>query len=124
MEGWTQRMEELDRENQSKATNKPKQLQNKQKGPTKMKSTKKNNDRAKKSFVMSKDPYRGQRLIQIKIFDFTECDNENINSELDSDSEFISVSAQYVVKNPVDEILDSTENLINKICKRMCNREF
>lgn len=61
------------------------------------------------SFVMSKTR-KGSRLIKIQVLDLMEKDGENI-----------IVSAQHAVIDPIDEILDITENLIKKISKKLCN---
>ncbi|XP_048486984.1 uncharacterized protein LOC125490756 [Plutella xylostella] len=64
------------------------------------------------SYVMSKSPRPGHRLVRIEVVD--------LNSST-SDSECVVLKAQYVVTHPVDEIIDMTENLVKKITKTMCS---
>lgn len=67
------------------------------------------------SFVVRKEAKHGRKLIQIKVVDLTEgCQTRDI----DEDSALIS--AQYVVTEQVDDILDETERVINKISKKLC----
>jgi hypothetical protein len=125
LNGFTQRMQDWENEDlmklkPNKGSKKRKYLEHQTKN--KRGSAK---DQARKSYVISKELRRGHRLIKIKIFDFTESVSEQIDlTSDDSDSEFLSVSAQYVVKNPVDEVLDSTENIINKISKEISKRHM
>lgn len=82
----------------------PKQLKRK------LKKTTKNNYSSiqrKSSFVLNREPCKGRRLIQIKIIDISD---ENCENESD-----VVVSAQYVVKDFVDNILDQTERVIKNI---------
>lgn len=115
-----------DWENDELVLNKPQKGNKKRKHQeTQTKPKRSSKNQAQKSYVISKEFHRGQRLIKIKIYDFTESVSDNIDlTSDDSDSEFLSVSAQYVVKNPVDEILDSTENIINKISKEISKRHL
>lgn len=124
LNGFTQRMKDWEHEELMTTTpHKGKKKRRCQEPPTKNKRSSKN--QAQKSYVISKELRRGQRLIKIKIYDFTESVSEQIDLTSDeSDSEFLSVSAQYVVKNPVDEILDATENIINKISKEISKRHL
>lgn len=72
-----------------------------------------------KSFVISKES-RGSKLIQIKIIDLSTPSIPTAYCESECDDEDrTSVSAQYVVKEPYDEILDLTNNIIKKISKRL-----
>ncbi|KAG7294795.1 hypothetical protein JYU34_017045 [Plutella xylostella] len=66
-----------------------------------------------KSYVVSKAVKRGHRLVKIEVFDLNECQDTN--------SENAVLSAQYVVVDPVDEVMDMAENIVNKISKKMCN---
>lgn len=124
MEGFTQRMEDWNKEDTLKVAKK--KGVKKRKGREEKKKPKNKNlkNRAKKSFVISKEARRGNRVVQIKIFDFTECTEPNEHSSDESDSEYLSLSAQYVVSDPVDEILDSAESIIHKISKEICKRNL
>lgn len=63
------------------------------------------------TFVLSRDKCSGKRLIQIKITDISGYDSENV-----------IVSAQYIVKNNYDDVLDQTERIVKKICENItCN---
>lgn len=60
------------------------------------------------TFVLSNNICKGRRLIQIKITD------------IDNDDENVIVSAQYIVKNMYhDEVLDQTERIVKKICENI-----
>jgi hypothetical protein len=130
LEGFTQRMEEWNRDDPPKPPNPEKVMM--KKGAKKRKGSelkkrpknKNRNNRAKKSFVISKEARRGNRVVQIKIYDFTECTEPIELSSDESDGEYLSLSAQYVVNDPVDEILDSAESLIHKISKEICKRNL
>lgn len=124
MEGFTQRMEDWNKEDTLKVVNK--KGSKKRKGQEEKKRPKNKNlkNRGRKSFVISKEARRGNRVVQIKIFDFTECTEPNKLSSDESDSEYLSLSAQYVVSDPVDEILDSAESIIHKISKEICKRNL
>lgn len=63
------------------------------------------------SFVIRKSPRKGHRLVKIEVIDLNRS----------SDSECVILKAQYVVMDPVDEIIDLTENLVRKISKTMCD---
>lgn len=128
LEGFTQHFEELKRQDALKAEasatsikqSKEKTLKKKGAGILTKSCKRKVTDRVKKSYIISKEARHGHRLIQINIFDLSECCEKN--NELTLDSENSSVSVQYVVLDPIDEILDLTENVINKISKQICNR--
>lgn len=62
---------------------------------------------------MAKQP-KGRRLIKIEVLDLT-----GGTAEEGEDSENVILSAQYVVSDPIDSIMDQTENLVNKISKSM-----
>lgn len=68
-----------------------------------------------KSYVISKDQRKGHRLIQIKVLDLA----SDQDSE-DAEGENVVLSAHYVVKDTMDEILDETRNIIHKISKKLC----
>lgn len=121
VDGYTQRFEDWHKDDFKSpdqcSKNKPKKVAVvKQKGPIKH-NRKSNSAPNRTSYIINREIRRGQRLIQIKIYDLMEGDESD---SLDSESEIIS--AQYVVMDPIDEILDSTENLINRISKQICNR--
>lgn len=73
-----------------------------------------------KSHVISKASNKGVRLIQIKIIDLT---NEPAN-ECSDEEDNVVISAQYVVSDAVDEIMDMSESVIRKISKKLCNDNF
>lgn len=92
--------------------NKPVQEQKKSK--LKQRSIKKKNKQTA-SFVVTKGLRRGRRLIKIQVVDLT---NEDVKEGSDNEDNIL-LSAQYVVTDPIDEIMDQTENLINKISKSL-----
>lgn len=104
LENFTQNYEELIRNQQKKR---------KQKRDLPKKKT----DISAKSFVISKER-RGYKMIQIKILELSK-DPPSDNSSED-DEESVVISAQYIVKDPVDEIVDITEGLVKKISKKLC----
>lgn len=67
------------------------------------------------SFVKTKLERNGHRLIKIKVYDMNESPEVN-NSENDG----AMISAQYVVVEPYDDIMDQTECLVSKISKKLC----
>lgn len=90
------------------------------KSKPKRENAKKKNNLQPKSFVISKEPRRGIHLIKIKVIDLT----MDSQQSLDSDNDESILSAQYVVKDAVDEIMDLTESVINKISKKLCGYNF
>ncbi|KAG7294968.1 hypothetical protein JYU34_006886 [Plutella xylostella] len=68
------------------------------------------------SFVKCNTMRKGNRVIKIEVYDLNECQ--------DTTSESAVVSCQWVCEDPMDEILDLTENLIKKITKKMCDNNF
>lgn len=68
------------------------------------------------SYVITRAPKKATRMIKIEITDLITPLSSNEISESES-----VVSAQYIVSEPIDEIMDMTENLVNKICKKLCN---
>lgn len=64
-----------------------------------------------KSFMISKGRNKGHKLIQIKVIDLTSREKEDD----------IVLSAQYVVKDIVDEVLNDTQNVLKKISKKLCD---
>lgn len=63
------------------------------------------------SYVITDTPQL-TRLIKIEIFD------------LKSDSKKAQVSCQWICEEPIDEILDLTENVIKKISKKISENQF
>lgn len=63
------------------------------------------------SFVLNREACKGRRLIQIKIIDISDD-----NGESESD---IVISAQYIVKDFTDRILDQTERVIKNISENI-----
>lgn len=73
------------------------------------------------SFVKIKHEKKGLRLIKIKIYDLTAASTEVFDSE-PRDGDLIS--AQYVVTNTDDRIMEETEELVNKISRKMCEPNY
>lgn len=67
------------------------------------------------SFVINNEASKGNRLIKIQILDISETMPEN-----DESNENIILNAQYVANDGYDEIIESTESVINKISKKLC----
>lgn len=67
------------------------------------------------SYVINNEKRKGQRLIQIQVLDISE------QQESASDNEdAVVMSAQYIVSEPVDYVMEETLSLINKISKKLC----
>lgn len=75
-----------------------------------------------KSFVMSRLQRRGMKLIKISVVDLT--NNNSQTSDTDSDSENVIISAQYIVKDAIDNVMDETESLVKKISKSLIDSDF
>lgn len=60
------------------------------------------------NYVMSKMPSKGNRLIRVQVFDLTMPEKEGA-----------TMSAQYHMTEPFDEIMDLTEKIISKISKKI-----
>jgi hypothetical protein len=93
-----------------------------QKQKTKKKQTKIQNKVQKRSvpgqlpsFVINKKPGKGYRLIKIQIINLQDNEYKEV-----SESEDVILSAQYIADDGFDEIIDSTESVINKISKKLC----
>lgn len=108
------------------------QQKRKKKGKT-SRIQKKRKERASVSYVKTKADKRGYRLIKIKVYDLSECDTIGsrikragcVEAASESDGEDGALlSAQYIVKEPIDQILDQTESLVNKISKSLFNNNF
>lgn len=67
------------------------------------------------TFVINNESTKGSRLIKIQIIDISETKQENEES-----NENIILNAQYVASDGYDEIIESTESVINKISKKLC----
>ncbi|KAJ2937236.1 hypothetical protein O0L34_g19429 [Tuta absoluta] len=80
------------------------------------------------TYIKSRSNKKGHHLIKIKVYDIS--GKSSMGKELtapatggdDSDDEAAVLSAQYVAYHPVDEILDETEYLVNKISKTLGSR--
>lgn len=66
------------------------------------------------SFVINNEKKKGLRLIQIQVIDISE------QNEAVGDNEDVVLSAQYIVSEPVDYVMEETQRLINKISKNLC----
>lgn len=71
--------------------------------------TRKRSKKDQVSFVVSKAQRKGYRILKIQISDFDERQNSYTES----------VRVQYVVTEQMDDIMDSAQNIINKISKRL-----
>lgn len=67
------------------------------------------------TFVINNEAKKGNRLVKIQIIDISETMPENEESD-----ENITLIAQYVASDGYDEIIESTESVINKISKKLC----
>lgn len=70
------------------------------------------------SFVLKSDKTKGRRLIKIQIIDL----ESQVSSESDDNNTLLS--AQYVVTDDVDQIMDQTESVINNISKKLCGYSY
>lgn len=79
--------------------------------------------RLNSSFVKSKISLKsGLRVIQIKVLDLLR--EGDIKDDISEDDDRVALSAQYIVRDPVDNIMDSTESLISKISKSLVENKF
>ncbi|XP_063826040.1 uncharacterized protein LOC135077821 [Ostrinia nubilalis] len=69
------------------------------------------------SYVINNEHQRGTRLIKIKVIDIS--GELPDTSNIECDEENVVLSAQYVVKDDLDDIMDDTETVIKKICKKI-----
>lgn len=67
------------------------------------------------SSIHIREPTKGIRLIKIQILDV----QNSSESDSESDSKILR-SAQYVVKDVCDEVMDETDRLISSISKKIC----
>lgn len=72
------------------------------------------------SYVISKEAGKGRRLIKIEIIDTT----GSPQNDKDAEEGVIIVSAQYNVKEAMDDIMDQTETLVHNISKKLCGYSF
>lgn len=70
------------------------------------------------SYVLNNEKKKGLRLIQIQVLDISERQENEINTSENED--VVVLSAQYVVSEPVDYVMEETQSLINKISKKLC----
>lgn len=74
------------------------------------------------SFVVNAAPCKGIRLIQIQVL---QLDNtQRPTSQVREDSDDVLLSAQYVVKDICDNVMDETERIINNISKKICGYSY
>lgn len=87
---------------------------------------------ASTSYVITREQRKGKRLLQIQVVDLeneaaaysrssadtTQC------SEYNSDNGSVILSAQYVMRDSIDEIMEHTENLIRKISRKITSDDF
>lgn len=69
------------------------------------------------SYVINNEKKKGLRLIQVQVLDISE-------QEPASDNQNVMLSAQYVVTEPVDYVMEETQSLINKISKKLCGDSY
>lgn len=78
---------------------------------------------ATKSFVVSRLQRRGLKLIKISVIDL--CNNNNSQtSDSESENENVVISAQYIVRDAMDSVMDETESLVKKISKSLIDSDF
>lgn len=70
---------------------------------------------ASSSYVITKAPRRALKRIKIEIFDIS-----GGPASSSSNSENSVISAQYIVSEVVDEIMDRSEKLVSEICEKLC----
>lgn len=71
------------------------------------------------SYVISREAGKGRRVVKIKIID-----TEFRNGESQAEEGHTLVSAQYIVKEAHDDIMDQTEALVHNISKKLCGYSF
>lgn len=79
-------------------------------GTEKKETSSKRKQKDSMSYVISKAPRKGHRLIKIQVLDYNQRQNANYSE---------SVRVQYTVVDPIDEVMDLTESIVNKICKKL-----
>ncbi|XP_028161954.1 uncharacterized protein LOC114353955 [Ostrinia furnacalis] len=76
-----------------------------------------------KSYVITKNQ-KGKRLIKIEVIDIVSDTGSASSSEITDQEDNVLISAQYVVQDSYDEIMDLTDNLVQKISKKLCGDNF
>lgn len=124
-EGLTQACQEI---LEPKTQNRGPQVSREKRIKRKAEHQKKRVQHAAKSFVINKERTKGIRLIQIKVRDLNiepSCSTAVLESdECSDDGDNVMLSAQYVVMDTVDEIMDLTETVIRKISKKLCSDSY
>ncbi|XP_028177729.1 uncharacterized protein LOC114365374 [Ostrinia furnacalis] len=118
-EGLTQACPDVSGQVGEPQTSREKRVRRKTEQPTRKKARS-----SAKSYVISKERTRGLRLIQIKVCDLTSepsCSTAWDPDEHSESDDNVMLSAQYVVTENYDEIMDMTESVIKKISKNLCN---
>lgn len=92
--------------------------QNNRKRKIKKKSFLKHFHNPQQSFVVKSAPAKGRRLIKIKIMDLEQ------EAAASDDEDSTLLSAQYVVVEHVDQIMEQTESLVNNISKKICGYSY
>lgn len=120
-EGLTQRCNEIMDKNQTSEPQAPREKRVRRKPEPVRKAQK-----LTESYVISRERIRGIRLIKISVCDLRSEPPASFVQEsggtVDEDS--VVLSAQYVVTDSVDEIMDLTETVIRKITKKLCSDNF
>lgn len=76
------------------------------------------------SFVVNNQVERGLKLIKIEVIDLTDNESASASNNSEGDGGKVLLSAQYVVKDCIDDVLDQTESLITNISKKVCGYNF
>lgn len=97
--GWDEHNERMKKQLAAEAAVKKKEIK-----------IKKRKNKESLSYVISKMPQRGRRVIKIQIYEYDE--------RLDSNCE--SVRVQYSSADVCDEIMDLAETIVGKISKKIC----
>ncbi|XP_028177330.1 uncharacterized protein LOC114365073 [Ostrinia furnacalis] len=117
LEGFTQEFPELSSRLHAHAC-----LQRKVKKPKHQKGVSKRRLGPTKSYVIRKNQ-KGKRLIKIEIVDLSEMGSAS-SSEIEDQEDNVLLSAQYMIQDSYDEIMDLTDNLVQKISKKLCGDNF
>lgn len=89
----------------------------------KKEAAKKRSGISSSSFVISKAK-KGIRMIRIQVLDLENNTSTYSSSECSDSAENVMLSAQYVLSDTFDEIMDLTENVIRKISKKLTSDNF
>lgn len=83
------------------------------------------------SYVITKDQRKGKRLIQIQVVDLENEAAAYLRSSADttqcseySDNDSVILSAQYVMRDSIDEIMEHTESLIRTISRKITSDDY